>query len=181
MNKIKISGDEYIGPELSFIVNKDLWREIDEKDIPIRWIEKKPKRYISYMEKGTIFLFYGIYIEEHKDIIHFIAISPGSNSIIDEVELTVTELESLTESRLLKFADIKNVKEISITPTGTIIQDLNGWTYNHPIYIPNDIYIVMGKQEYRDSGGKLGVGEKIPLRNLLSLYSNAIRQNLIIK
>ena len=27
MNKVEISGFEYIGPELSFVVNKDLWRE----------------------------------------------------------------------------------------------------------------------------------------------------------
>ena len=176
MDKIEVSGFEYIGPELTFIVNKDLWRESDEGGMPIRWISTRPKNYISTMEKGTVFLFSGIYKEEGQDIIHFIAVSPGSDSIIDEVELTIKELQSLTESKLLKFTDIKDVKEISITPSGTLIQDPAGWTFNHPVYLPNEIYIVMGKQEYKDSGGKLGVGNKISLRHLLSVYSSAIRQ-----
>jgi hypothetical protein len=175
MDKIEISGFEYIGTELSFIVFENLWRESDEKGIHIRWTSKMPSHYISFMEKGTVFLFSGIYREEGQDIIHFIAVSPGSESIIDEVELTIKELESLTESKLLRFTEIKDVKEVSITPSGTLIQDPAGWTFNHPIYIPNEIYIVMGIQEYKDSGGKLGVGKKISLRNLLSLYSNVIR------
>ena len=181
MDKIEISGFEYIGPELSFVVFENLWRESDEKGMPIRWTSKMPSHYISYMEKGTVFLFSGIYREEGQDIIHFIAVSPGPEPIIDEVELTIKELESLTESKLLRFADIKDVKEISITPSGTLIQDLKGWTFNHPVYLPNEIYIIMGKQEYRDSGGKLGVGKKISLRHLLSVYSAAIKQGLILK
>lgn len=179
MDKIEIRGFEYIGPELSFIVFENLWRESDEKGMPIRWVSKMPGRYISYMEKGTVFLFSGIYREENQDIIHFIAVSPGPDSIIDEVELTIKELEFLTESKLLRFTDIKDVKEVSITPSGTLIQDPAGWTFNHPVYLPNEIYIVMGTQEYRDSGGKLGVGKKISLRNLLSVYSIAMRQGLI--
>ena len=175
MDKIEISGFEYIGPELTFIVNKDLWRESDERDMPIRWTSTIPGRYISFMEKGTVFLFSGIYREESQDIIHFIAVSPGSDSIIDEIELTIKELQFLTESKLLKFTDIKNVKEVSITPSGTLIQDPAGWTFNHPVYLPNEIYIIMGKQEYKDSGGKLGVGKKVSLHHLLSIYSAALR------
>lgn len=174
MDKIEVSGFEYIGPELSFIVNKDLWRESDEEGMPIRWTSTIPYHYISTMEKGTIFLFSGIYKEEGQDIIHFIAISPGPDSIIDEVELTIKELESLTESKLLKFTDIKDVKEISITPSGTLVQDPAGWTFNHPVYLPNEIYIVMGTQEYKNSGGKLGVGKKISLSEILSIYSTTI-------
>lgn len=178
MDKIEISGFEYIGPELSFIVNNDLWRESDEGGIPIRWTSTIPDHYISTMEKGTVFLFSGIYKEEGQDIIHFIAISPGSDSIIDEVELTIKELSYLTESKLLKFTDTKDVKEISITPSGTLVQDPTGWTFNHPVYLPNEIYIVMGKQEYKNSGGKLGVGEKIPLSNILSIYSTNISKSI---
>lgn len=186
MDKIEISGFEYIGPELSFIVNQDMWRESDENDNPIGWTKTKPNRYISFIEGGTVFLFSGIYREEIykegiQDVIHFIAVPLGPESIIDEVELTIKELTSLTESRMLKFTDIKDVKEISITPSGTLIQDPKGWTFNHPVYLPSDIYVVMGKQEYKDSGGKLGVGQKVSLRTLISLYSNAIRQNLILK
>ena len=91
------------------------------------------------------------------------------------LELTIKELESLAESKLLKFTDIKDVKEVSITPSGTLIQDPAGWTFNHPVYLPNKIYIIMGKQEYKDSGGRLGVGKKVSLRHLLSVYSSAIR------
>jgi hypothetical protein len=166
MNKIRVSG-----PELSFIVNKDLWRESDADGMPIRWISTIPDHYISTMEKGTVFLFSGIYKEGGQDIIHFIAVSPGSDSIIDEVELTIKELESLTESKLLRFMDIKDVKEISITPSGTIIQDPICWTFNHPLYLPNEVYIVMGVNEYRNSGGRLGVGKKVPLSAILSVYS----------
>lgn len=175
MNKVEISGFEYIGPELSFVVNKDLWRESDEGGMPIRWTSTIPDHYISTMEEGSVFLFSGIYKEEGRDIIHFIAISPGPDSIIDEVELHIKELESLTESKLLKFTDIKDVKEISITPSGTLVQDPAGWTFNHPVYLPNEIYIIMGKQEYKNSGGKLGVGKKIPLSKILSTYSTNIR------
>ena len=171
MNKIQISGFEYIGPELSFIVNKDLWRESDERGMPIRWVSTMPAHYISTMEKGTVFLFSGIYREQKQDIIHFIAVPLGSDSIIDEVELTIKELEDLTESKLLKFADIKDVKEISITPVGTLVQDPAGWTFNHPVYLPNEIYVVMGTNEYKNSGGKLGIGQKVPLSKLLSVYS----------
>ena len=171
MDKIKVSGFEYIGSELSFIVNKDLWRESDEGGMPIIWTSTIPDHYISTMEKGTVFLFSGIYKEEGQDIMHFIAVSPGSDSIIDEIELTIKELESLTESKLLKFTDIKDIKEISITPSGTLIQDLQGWTFNHPVYLPNEIYIVMGINEYKNSGGKLGIGKKVPLSSLLSAYS----------
>lgn len=174
MNKIEVSGFEYIGPELTFIVNKDLWRESDEKGMPIRWISTRPNHYISTMKKGTVFLFSGVYRENGQDIIHFIAVPLGSDSIIDEVELTIKELENLTESMLLKFTDVKDVKEISITPSGTLIQDPQGWTFNHPVYLPYDIYIVMGKQEYKNSGGKLGVGKKIPLSKILSVYSTNI-------
>lgn len=180
MEKIEIRGFEYIGPELSFIVAKDLWRESDEHEIPIKWTSTIPKRYISYMEHGTVFLFSGIYREKEGDIVHFIAVHPGSDSIIDEVELTIPELESLTKSDLLKFTDVKDVKEVSITPSGTLIQDIKGWTFNYPIYLPNDVYIVMGKQEYRDSGGKLGVGKKISLKHILSVYSAAARERLIL-
>ena len=134
-----------------------------------------PDHHISTMEKGTVFLFSGIYKEEGRDIIHFMAISPGPDSIIDEVELTIKELESLTEAKLLKFTDIKDVKEISITPSGTLIQDLTGWTFNHPVYLPNEIYIVMGTQEYKNSGGKLGVGKKISLRHILDIYSASMK------
>lgn len=175
MDKIEISGFEYIGPELSFIVNKDLWRESDSDGAPIRWISTIPTHYISTMEKGTVFLFSGIYKEEGQDVIHFIAVSPGYDSIIDEIELTIKELEVLTESKLLKFADIKDVKEISITPSGTLIQDPEGWTYNHPVYLPNEIYIVMGINEYKNSGGKLGIGKKVPLSSLLSAYSMVMK------
>ncbi len=174
MDKIDVSGFEYIGPELSFIVNKDLWRESNKEGTPIRWISTIPDHYISTMKQGTVFLFSGIYKEEGRDIIHFIVVSPGSNSIIDEVELTIEELESLTKSKLLKFTDIKDVKEISITPSGTLVQDPQGWIFNHPVYLPNEIYIVMGKQEYRNSGGKLGVGKKVPLSKILSAYSTNI-------
>lgn len=175
MDKIEISGFEYIGPELSFIVNKDLWRESDSDGVPIRWISTMPTHYIATMEKGTVFLFSGIYKEEGQDIVHFLAVSPGYDSIIDEVELTIKELESLTESKLLKFTDIKDVKEISITPSGTLIQDPQGWTYNHPVYLPNEIYIVMGINEYKNSGGRLGIGKKIPLSKILSAYSTAMK------
>ncbi len=171
MDKIKISGFEYIGSELSFIVNKDLWRESDIDGIPRKWISTIPTYYIATMKKGTVFLFSGIYKEEGQDIIHFLAVSPGYDSIIDDIELTIEELESLTESKLLKFTDIKDVKEISITPSGTLVQDPQGWTFNHPVYLPNEIYIVMGKQEYKNSGGRLGIGKKIPLSNILSVYS----------
>lgn len=181
MDKIEISGFEYVGSELSFRVNERLWRESDEHDMPIRWVPTKPNRYISYMEEGTVFLFSGMYREEGRDIIHFIAVYPGSDSIIDEVELTIEELESLTKSDLLTFTNIKDVKEVSITPAGTLIQDPETWTFNHPVYLPNEVYIVMGKQEYRNSGGKLGVGQKIPLRIILSIYSSAIKQGLILK
>ena len=178
MNKIEISGFIYTGAELSFIVWKDLWRESDEKGF-LRWTSTKPNRYISTMKKGTVFIFSEIYKEEGQDIIHFLAVSPGPLSIIDEVELTIKELESLTESKLLKFADIKHVKEISITPSGTLIQDPQGWTFNHPVYLPHEINIVMGVNEYKNSGGKLGVGQKISLQLLLSLYSTAIGQDII--
>lgn len=173
MNKIEISGFDYIGPELSFIVNKDLWRESDEKSFPVRWISTRPDHYISTMKQGTVFLFSGIYKEDGQDIIHFIAVPLGPDSIIDDVELTIKELESLTESKLLKFTDIKDVKEISITPSGTLIQDPDGWTFNHPVYLPNEIYIVMGINEYKNSGGKLGVGKKVPLSSLLAVYSTS--------
>jgi len=90
--------------------------------------------------------------------------------------LTIKELELLTESKLLKFTDsCKDVKEISITPSGTLIQDPEGWTYNHPVYLPNEIYIVMGDNEYKNSGGKLGIGKKVPLSSLLSIYSKAVK------
>lgn len=186
MNKIEISGFEYIGSELTFIVFENLWRESDERGEPIKWVSKMPSHYISFMKKGTVLLFSGIYRDEIykegvQDIIHFIVVSPGPESIIDEVELTIKELESLTESKLLRFTDIKDVKEISITPSGTLIQDPKGWTFNHPVYLPREIYIVMGIQEYKDSDGKLGVGEKISLRHLLSVYSSAIKQGLILK
>lgn len=181
MDKIEISGFEYIGPELTFRVDQDLWRESDEHDMPIRWVPTKPSRYISYMEHGTVFLFSGIYIDEGRDIVHFIAVPPGPESIIDEVELTIDELESLTESRLLRFLDVKDVKEISITPAGTLVEEPEGWTFKEPVYLPSDVYIVMGKQEYRNSGGKLGVGQKISLRHLLEVYSIAIKQGLILK
>ncbi len=173
MGKIEVSGFKYIGPELSFRVNKFLWRESEKNDLPPKWTSIKPKNYISTMEKGTIFLFSGIYKEEGQDIIHFLAIYPGASSIIDEVELTLKELGSLVESDLLSFKDVKDVKEISITSSGTLIQDPAGWTFNHPIYLPNEIYIVMGKKEYKNSGGKLGVGQKISLSDLLSVYSTS--------
>ncbi len=175
MDKIEISGFEYIGPELSFIVNKDLWRESDSDGVPIRWTSTIPIHYISTMKQGTVFLFSGIYKEEGQDIVHFIAVSPGYDSIIDEIELTIKELENLTESKLLRFMDIKDVKEISITPSGTIIQDPAGWTFNHPLYLPNEIYIVMGINEYKNSGGKLGIGKKVPLSSLLSAYSTVMK------
>lgn len=174
-DKIKISGFEYIGSELSFVVHKDLWRESDIDGVPIRWISTIPTHYISTMEKGTVFLFSGIYKEEGQDIIHFIAISPGYDSIIDEIELTIKELEDLTESKLLRFMDIKDVKEISITPSGTIIQDPAGWTFNHPLYLPNDIYVVMGINEYKNSGGRLGIGKKVLLSKILSIYSTSMK------
>ncbi len=174
-DKIKLSGFEYIGSELSFVVFKDLWRESDADGTPIKWVSTIPTHYISTMKKGTVFLFSGIYREEDRDIIHFLAVSPGHESIIDKVELTIEELESLTESKLLRFMDIKDVKEVSITPSGTIVQDPAGWTFNHPLYLPNEIYIVMGTQEYKNSGGKLGVGKKVPLSSLLSAYSTVMK------
>ncbi len=171
-DKIKLSGFEYIGSELSFVVSKDLWRESDADDTPIKWVSTIPTHYISTMKKGTVFLFSGIYREEDRDIIHFLAVYPGHESIIDEVELTIEELESLAESKLLRFMkDVKDVKEVSITPSGTIVQDPEGWTFNHPLYLPNEIYIVMGINEYRNSGGKLGIGKKVRLSDLLSAYS----------
>lgn len=181
MDKIGLSGFEYIGSELSFRVNERLWREADERGMPIRWVSKMPSHYISYIEEGTVFLFSGIYREEGQDIIHFIAVPHGPESIIDEVELTIKELESLTESYLLTFTNIKYVKEISITPSGTLIEDPETWTFNHPVYFPDEIYIIMGKQEYKNSGGKLGIGKKISLRHLLDIYSMAIKQGLILK
>lgn len=176
-DKVEIAGFEYIGPELSFRVNKFLWRESDEKGL--RWTSTKPKNYISTMEQGTVFLFAGIFKEEGQEIIHFLAVTPGTSSVIDEVEFTIKELESLVESDLLKFKDVKDVNEISITPSGTLIQDPEGWTFNHPIYLPNEIYIVMGRKEYKNSGGKLGIGKKISLSSLLNIYSSAIGQGLI--
>lgn len=179
MNKIEISGFEYIGPELSFRVNKFLWRESDEEGIPIGWTSTKPKNYISTMEEGTMFLFSGIYKEEGQDIIHFLAVIPGESSIIDEIELTLKEVSSLVESGLLKFKDVKDIIEISITPSGTLIQDPEGWTFNHPVYLPNEIYAVIGIKQYKNSGGKLAVGKKIPLSEIISVYSTAIGQGLI--
>ena len=35
MDKIEVSGFEYIVPELTFIVNKDLCRESDERTMPV--------------------------------------------------------------------------------------------------------------------------------------------------
>lgn len=172
MDKIKISGFEYVGPELTFRVNFDLWRESDEKGMPIRWISTKPKNYISTMKQGTVFLFSDINKEEGQDIIHFLAIALGTSSITDEVELSVEELQSLVESKLLKFTDIKDVNEISITPLGTLIQDPTGWTFNHPVYLPNDIYVVMGIKQFKNSGGRLTIGKKIPLSDILEVYSS---------
>lgn len=175
MNKIEISGFEYLGSELSFRVNLHLWRESDDKDMPTKWTSVMPDRYISTLPQGTVLLFSRI-DEEIKDAILFIAISPGSESIIDELGLTIKELENLIELGLLKFIDIKHVKEISITPSGTLVQDLNGWTFNHPIYLPKEIYITMGIQEYKNSGGKLGVGEKVSLSEVLLAYSKTKRR-----
>ncbi len=77
--------------------------------------------------------------------------------------------------RIRRITDIKDVKEISITSSGTLVQDPEGWTFNHPVYLPNEIYVIMGINEYKNSGGKLGIGKKVPLSSLLSAYSTVMK------
>ena len=179
LTKVKVAGFEYIGPELSFIVNKDMWRESDERGMPTRWISPQPRNYISFIGQGTVFLFMEIervpYLNEKEnvDIIKFLAIPLGHESILDPLELTIDELDIMLNNGLLSFKDPKDVKSLVVTSSGTLIRDYEGWTYNHSVYIPNEIYIVMGTNEFKNSRGKLGVGQKIPLKEFIDAYAMA--------
>jgi hypothetical protein len=184
---VKIAGFEYIGPELSFRVNKEIWRESDKRGMPIRWTSPKPENYISFIDQGTVFLFMEIervpYLNEKEnvDIIKFIAIPPNDESILDPIELTIEELNNMVNEGLLGFKDPKDVQYLVISPSGSLIRDYQTWTYNHPVYMPNEIYIVMGVNEYRNSRGKLGVGQKIPLREFIDAYSMAVGSDAIMR
>lgn len=171
---------------LIFMTLKKIWLR---RDVGKWTIDAPPSDYnyemygpVGSIDTGSFLIFSHMY----EDAFNFYVIKSGSKSILDTYEFLESDIKHLTDPGInaltLKDDIIKDTTEMSVISNKyALLKDTRGWTFNLPIYLLKDTYIVMTEKEYKQSNGRLGVGEKISLRHLLDVYSTATGQNLILK
>lgn len=171
--------------ELNFLVKEDLWLAAEGEPFKILgWTTTKPKFDNGHIKKNTALIFSHLY----KDALNFVMIPPGSQYEAWPAEFLQKEIESLTNEGILVLIKINKITEADITPgfaeltQGPIlIRESRLFEFNKEAILPKDLYIVMGSRENTQSQGDIVIGEKISLRHILDVYSNAIGQKLILK
>ncbi len=170
--------------ELNFIVKKDIWLAMEEEPFKIiGWTSIKPKSDNGYIKKETALIFSHMF----KDALNFVMIPPGMPYDKWTAEFLQKELESLTNDGSLEIIKMNEIVEVSIVPgfpesiQPILIRDSTLFEFNKEALLPKDLYIVMGSRENQQSQGKFVPGEKISLRHILDIYSDAVGKKLISK
>lgn len=169
--------------KLNFIVKKDIWLAAEEEPFKIiGWTSIKPKSDNGHIKKETALIFSHMF----KDALNFVMIPPGMPYDKWTAEFLQKELESLTNDGALELIKMNEIVEVSIVPgfpeSGQIlIRDSRLFEFNKEALLPKDLYIVMGSRENQQSQGEFITGEKISLRQILDVYSDAIGKKLISK
>ncbi len=170
--------------KLNFIVKKDLWLAKEEKPFKIiGWTSIKPKSDNGYIKKETALIFSHMF----KDALNFVMIPPGMPHDKWTAEFLQKELESLTNDGVLEIIKMNEIVEVSIVPgfpesiQAILIRDSRLFEFNKDALLPKDLYIVMGLRESQQSQGEFVPGEKISLRHIIDVYSDAVGKKLISK
>jgi len=171
--------------KLNFIVKKDIWLAAEEEPFKVlEWTTIKPKSDNGHIKKETALIFSHMF----KDALNFVMIPPGVLYEKWTAEFLQKELESLTNDGALEIIKMNEIVEVSIVPgfpeltQGPIlIRDSRLFEFNKEALLPRDLYIVMGSRENQRSQGEFIPGEKISLRHIIDIYSDAVGKKLISK
>ena len=171
--------------ELNFIVKKDIWLATEEKPFKIiGWTSIKPKSDNGHIKKETALIFSHMF----KDDLNFVMIPPGMPYDKWTAEFSQKELEYLSNDGSLEIIKMNEIVEASIVPgfpeltQGPIlIRESRLFEFSKEAILPRDLYIVMGTRQNQQSQGEFIPGEKISLRHILDVYSDAVGKKLISK
>lgn len=174
--------------KLNFIVKKDIWLVTEEEPFKIiGWSSIKPKSDNGHIKKETALIFSHMF----KDALNFVMIPPGMQYDKWTAEFFQKELESLTNDGALEIIKMNEIVEASIVPGCSecpeltqgliLIRDSRLFEFNKEALLPRDLYIVMGSRENQRSHGEFVPGEKISLRHIIDVYSDAVGKKLISK
>lgn len=165
--------------KLIFRVEKPIWLASTgpEKFEIIGWTSKKPTYDNGYIEKNTVLVFSHLY----EDALNFMMLRSEDKFKIGTAEFFEKELDSLTKEKTLTLLDSKDVDEISIVLGGIYIRHIEDESFESPIILPKDIYVVMGNRDAVRSQRKIKTGEKISLRHILDIYDDVVGRDLIPK
>lgn len=100
-------------------------------------------------------------------------------------EFDQREIDSLIKEGALTLLILEDIEEISIIMGEVFIKYFNlagkQLSFDAKVLSPKNLYIIMGPEESKLSNYRIKVGEKIPLKRLLQIYSTAVGQNLVLK
>lgn len=170
-------------------VDKKLWltaiETIDTQKI-FGWTTIEPSTYIGHIEKDSTLIFTRLspYIIASKQPLEFMAIGIGPVQSEYPVELFEDEIDILTKEGALKLLETEDIDEMTITLTGlgeAFVKYPKTRSFDSPVLLLRDLYIVMGSREENISGKEIPIGEKVSLRHILDIYSKVVRDKLILK
>lgn len=189
-NTVKFTGSmkdkDDKSPELILRLEKPIWLamtgplERPESEI-IGWTTTKPKYDNGFIDKGTVLVFSHIYsTPDEEEGLNFIMMQPGPEYDVSTAEFFQKEIDSLTKEGVFTLLRLENIDELSIILGEAFIKYSRHLSFDQVFY-PKELYIIMGPEESKLSNYRIKVGEKMPLKRLLEIYSTALGQNLVLK
>ena len=162
-------------------VKKPIWLAVGKEPEfrVIGWTTRKPIHDNGFIDEGALLIFSHIYkppeniYPERVDALNFMMVIPGSKSEPRFPEFDEKEIESLLEEGALEpYLVWIDIDEISITKGNVFIKYPRKISFDERFFVPKEIYLIIGPEESSISGHKLGIGEKISLKQLLEHYSD---------
>ena len=181
MTEDKITEDKI---KLILKVVKPIWlKTSDQEKYQIHeWITTKPPEDLGHIDKDSILIFNRIspYRVENLQPLEFLVVVPGP---VDEstADFFEEEIDNLTKEGALILMGTQNIDEAVITLDEICIKYPKDPSFDSPVLLPRDLYIVMTPRESSISTGKIIAGEKVSLKRLIDIYSTAVGKGLILK
>ena len=165
-------------------VVKPIWfKTSDREKYQIwEWTTIKPSKDVGHIDKDSVLIFNRIspYKVENLQPLEFLVVvtGPVDGSTADFFE---KEIDSLTKEGALVLMGTHDIDEATITLDEICIKYPKDPSFDSPVLLPRDLYIVMTPRESGISAGKIIAGEKVSLKRLIDVYSTAIGKGLIGK
>ena len=165
-------------------VAKPIWLNTSdrEKYQILEWTTIKPPKDVGHIDKDSLLIFNRMspYRVENLQPLEFLVVVPGpvDGSTADFFE---GEIDNLTKEGALVLMGTHDIDEATITLDEICIKYPKDPSFDSPVLLPRDLYVIMTLRESGISAGKIIAGEKVSLKRLIDIYSTAVGKGLILK